>query len=277
MNAAAELFLFLTFFTFMLPLDALPPTACCATLEHHAGGWVMQRWRGLAVVACVVLGMSGAARADWLADAAAAHTRGDYRAEINILKPRADQGNAAAQYRLGLMYHNGQGVAQEYKAAVKCYTQAAEQGHAGAQFVLGTLNLIGQGVSQDYKAAAKWYTLAAEQGHAVAQNNLGHLYDSGEGVSQDYKKAAKWYTLAAEQGDATAQASLGALYHNGYGVVQDYVKAHMWFNISAIERTLPDAAKYRDLVAKQMTAAQIAKAQELATKCVAQRFRNCGS
>ncbi len=103
----------------------------------------MQQWRGLAVVACVVLGMSGAARADWFDDAAAAHARGDYRAMINILKPRADQGNAAAQYILGLAYGSGQGVAQ------------------------------------DYKTAAKWYILAAEQGNTDAQNRLGLMYANG--------------------------------------------------------------------------------------------------
>ena len=44
----------------------------------------MQRWRGLAVLACVVLGMSGAARADWLAYSTADNARGDPRAPTNI-------------------------------------------------------------------------------------------------------------------------------------------------------------------------------------------------
>ncbi len=201
----------------------------------------MQRWRGLAVVACVVLGMSGAARADWLADAAAAHARGDYRAEINILKPRADQGNAAAQYFLGVIHYNGLGV------------------------------------SQDYKTAAKWYTLSAQQGFAFAQYNLALMYDHGQGVAQDYKMALKWYTLASEQGDTNAQNNLGVMYEHGQGVARDYVKAHMWFNISAIDSSSQKAARNRDAIAKKMTSSQIAKAQELAPKCAAQRFKNCGS
>ncbi len=143
----------------------------------------MQRWRGLAVVACVVLGMSGAARADWFDDAAAAHARGDYHTTITILKPRAEQGNAAAQYILGLMHSNGQGVAQDYKTAVKWYTQAAEQGLAVAQYILGVMYANGQGVAQDYKAAVKWFTLAAEQGLADAQNNLGVMYANGQGCA----------------------------------------------------------------------------------------------
>ncbi len=201
----------------------------------------MQQLRDLAVVACVVLGMSGAARADWLDDAAAAHARGDYRAAINIVKPRADQGNAAAQYNLGFMYENGQGVAQDYKAAVK------------------------------------WYTLAAEQGIAGAQYNIALIYDNGKGVAKDYRTAAKWYTLAAEQGSAFAQNNLGVMYEYGQGVAQDYVKAHMWYNIAAIDGSAEKSAPNRDAIGKQMTPAQIARAQELAAKCVAQSFKNCGS
>ena len=40
----------------------------------------------------------------------------------------AEQGNAKAQYNLGLRYENGQGVAQDYGKAVEWYTKAAEQG-----------------------------------------------------------------------------------------------------------------------------------------------------
>jgi len=197
--------------------------------------------RGLAVVACVVLGLSGVARADWRDDARAADARGDYQTEINILKPRAEQGYAAAQFNLGLMYDNGQGVAQDYKVAVK------------------------------------WYTLAAQQGDVDAQYNLGLMYAQGQGVAEDYKAAVKWYTLAAEQGLASAQYNLGVMYDMGQGVAQDYVKAHMWYNIAAIDGSDKKAAPNRDAIAKQMTASQIARAQELASQCIAQKFRNCGS
>jgi TPR repeat protein len=103
------------------------------------------------------------------------------------------------------------------------------------------------------------------------------LYANGQGVAQDYKTTVKWYTLAAEQGLADAQNNLGAMYANGQGVAQDYVKAHMWYNIAAIDGRNKNAAPNRDAIARKMTAAQIARAQELATKCVAQSFKNCGS
>lgn len=68
-------------------------------------------------------------------------------------RKKAEQGDAGAQYDLGLMYDNGQGVAQNYKEAVKWYKHSAEQGHAEAQNALGIVYANGQSVSQDYEEA----------------------------------------------------------------------------------------------------------------------------
>ena len=100
------------------------------------------------------------------------------------------------------------------------------------------------------------------------------MYQTGKDVAQDYKTAVKWYTLAAEQGNAKAQYNLAWMYANGQGVAQDYVKAHTWFNITAIDGDA-DAIKNRDDVAKKMTSAQIEKAQEAASRCIKQNFKNC--
>ena len=78
-----------------------------------------------------------------------AYDRGDYATALREFKPLAEQGDAYAQYNLGVMYDKGQGV------------------------------------PKDYKTAVKWYTLAAEQGDADAQNNLGLMYDEGKGVPQN--------------------------------------------------------------------------------------------
>ena len=108
---------------------------------------------------------------------------------------------------------------------------------------------------------------AAEQGHAAAQRYLGFVYSDGRGVPQDFVEAVRWSRLAAEQGDATAQYSLGALYANGEGVTQDYVEAHKWDNLAASRATGNDREQYteaRDVLARQMTPAQLAEAQKLA-------------
>ena len=57
-------------------------------------------------------------------------------------------------------------------AAVKCLHKAAEQGDADAQFNLGLCYSKGEGVAQDKAAAAKWLRKAAEQGHQAAKEKL---------------------------------------------------------------------------------------------------------
>jgi TPR repeat protein len=162
----------------------------------------------------------------------------------------------------------------DFAAALRLWTPLAEQGDANAQLLLGSIYQKGDGVAQDYNTAVKWYTLSAEQGNISAQVNLGVMYDQGQGVAQDYKTAVKWFTLAAEQGIVLAQSILGVSYADGKGVAQDYVKAHMWLNIAAIDG-YAQAIKGRDIVAEQMTPAQIAEAQKAANRCIKQNFKNC--
>ena len=126
----------------------------------------------------------------------------------------------------------------------------------------------------DFATALRLWKPLAEQGNSSAQYNLGIMYRNGKGVAQDYKTAVKWYTLAAEQGNAAAQSLLGLMYAGGKGVAQDYVKAHMWFNIAAIDGNA-DAIKNRDIVAKLMTPAQLAQAQQLATRCMKSSYKDC--
>jgi TPR repeat protein len=178
----------------------------------------------------------------------------------------AELGDAVAQFNLGLRYYNGQGVLQDYKEAVKWWSKAAEQGHASAQFNLGLRYALGEGVAQDYKEAVKWWRKAAEQGAAHAQYNLGASYANGQGVPKDDKEAVKWYRKAAEQGYASAQYNLGVRYANGQGVTlmaEDHdVNAYAWYNVSSANGA-KNGSNSREMVAKEMTPEQIAKAQEL--------------
>ena len=145
----------------------------------------------------------------------------------------------------------------------------AEQGDAFAQFSLGVMYGNGMGVTQDYKEADKWYRKAAEQGNAEAQFNIGFMHEDGQGVAQDYKEALKWWRKAAEQGERKAQFNLGVMYYKGEGVVQDYKSAHMWFNIAAANGG-SEAVKKRDILAKVMTPSQIEKAQDMAREWMAE-------
>ncbi|MEX4618357.1 sel1 repeat family protein [Haemophilus influenzae] len=116
----------------------------------------------------------------------------------------------------------------DYHTAFKLWLPLAEQGYAGAQFNLGNLYANGQGVKQDDFEAVKWFRKAAEQGYAKAQGRLGNVYSDGIGVKQDDFEAMKWYRKAAEQGDTNAQALLGFAYLLGKGVQVNKSLAKEW-------------------------------------------------
>jgi len=187
----------------------------------------------------------------------------DYKEAMKWYRKAADQGDVEAQYNLGIMYDNGRGVTQDYAEAAKWFRKAADQGYVEAQYNLGNLYREGQGVPQDYGETVRWHRKAADKGYAEAQTNLGTMYDLGLGVTQDYSEAVRWFRKAAEQGQAVAQDKLGVMYMKGLGVPQDYAQAHMWYNLAAAQGQKL-GRKYRDLLAKQMTPAQIAEAQKLA-------------
>ena len=154
------------------------------------------------------------------------------------------------------------GKGAEVEAWTKATFTKAEQGDAFAQWLLGLMYDNGLGVPQDAKEAVKWFRKAAEQGYAPAQYNLGVRYSNGQGVLKDYKEAVKWIRKAAEQGFAEAQNNLGVRYYKGQGVLKDDVNAYAWFNVGSANGS-DKASKNRDLIAKEMTPEQIAEAQEL--------------
>jgi TPR repeat protein len=92
----------------------------------------------------------------------------DYRA-------KAEQGDAAAQYNVGICYKRGLGVAADQVEAVKWFLQAAEHGDVLAQSILGGCYFSGQGVQKDYSEAVKWYRKAAEGGEATAFNAVAWI------------------------------------------------------------------------------------------------------
>ncbi len=128
----------------------------------------------------------------------AAYRKGDYATALRELRPLANQGDAVAQFNLGVSYANGEGVTQDAREAVRWYQKAADQGNANAQFNLGVSYANGEGVTKDARAAVRWYQKAADQGDADAQFNLGWMYRNGQGVTQDAAEAVRWYRRALQ-------------------------------------------------------------------------------
>ncbi len=85
----------------------------------------------------------------------------------------------------------------DYATALQLYRPLAEQGHMLAQFSLGYMYANGEGLPRDFAEAVRWYRKAADQGNAAAMVNLGLKYEQGQGVPQDNVQAYMWYALSA--------------------------------------------------------------------------------
>ena len=163
----------------------------------------------------------------------------------------------------------------DYAKALTEFKPLAEQGNADAQYWLGVMHHFGNGVTQDSAEAARWYQFAAVQGSANAQSSLGLMYSKGEGVNKDYGESFRWHRLAAGQGNSVSQAMLGIAYSYGEGLPQNYIYAHMWSNIAAGNGHY-SARINRDDIAEKMTPLQIEQAQEMAMNCFNSGYVYCG-
>ncbi len=116
----------------------------------------------LVLTIAILLGLAAPAWAGF-AEGVAAYKRGDYETALRELRPLANQGNAEAQFNLGVMYDKGEGVPQDDTEAVKWYRKAAEQGYAEAQYSLGLMYVKGWGVPQGHVRTHMWFNLAASR------------------------------------------------------------------------------------------------------------------
>jgi TPR repeat protein len=161
--------------------------------------------------------------------------RGKTKTMADFLLPKAEKGDAKAQFSLGMIHHLGQGVPKDPTEAAKWLTLAAGGGNSGAQYLLGTLHLAGQGVEENARTAVRWFSEAAKKLHAPSQYQLGLLYLDGKGnVAPDMGRALRWLREAAlDLKYPEAQFSLGMLHAEGRGVERDPARARELLNKAA--------------------------------------------
>jgi hypothetical protein len=145
----------------------------------------------------VALTVGAGARADFQ-DAVDAYNGGNFLYAFDEFRELALNGDAAAQYRLGLMYDKGEGVARDERQAMSWYIRAAGQDDTRAQFAIAEMYSEGRGVRRDDKQAARWYLEAAAHGFSKAQLTVGLMYAKGAGLPQDLVQAYKWLSLAGD-------------------------------------------------------------------------------
>jgi len=152
-----------------------------------------------------------------------------------------------------------------YTKAAESWRPLAESGNPAAQYLLGSLYVEGNGVEQNDATAFLWFQRAANQGDAAAQYNVGASYAGGKGVQKSDVDAAKWFRRAADQGIPFAQLNLGLLYAAGNGVPQDNVEALKWLELAFFGlpagSTRSDVARAMTDVTSKMTREQIDEAK----------------
>lgn len=123
-----------------------------------------------------------------------AYDRGDYPTALKEWLPLAEQGDAGAQFYLGVLYERGEGVPQDYAIARQWYEKAAAQGGAKAQFYLGLLHAYGEGGPQDLVQAHMWYHLAAGNGYKIATGYLDDLANqmTPDQIAEAQRLAQEW-------------------------------------------------------------------------------------
>jgi hypothetical protein len=154
--------------------------------------------------------------------------------DIQVQRKAAEEGDAHAQFDLGLRYESGRGVSKDVAEAIKWFRKAAEQGFDEAQYALGCCYNGDDGYPKDSVEAVKWWGKAGTQGYADAQYCLGLSYFAGEGVAKNPVEAAKWWKKAADQGQADAQYFLGLSYSLGLGVPKIREQAIYWLRKAAV-------------------------------------------
>ena len=133
---------------------------------------------------CLALGSFGIGWSDDFQKGLDAAQRGDYTTALKEWTSLAEQGDAKAQFNLGIMYERGQGVLQDYKTAVKWYILSAEQGYAKAQYNLGVMYALGQGVIADKVYAHMWGNILNSNGHEDGKKIMDYLLKQGMTPSQ---------------------------------------------------------------------------------------------
>ena len=121
---------------------------------------------------------------------------------MDQLRKLAEEGNAVAQFAVGLMHLNGHGA------------------------MIGRLGI--QGVEKDENEARRWFLASAEQGCAWAMFNYAMLCSSKE-------EKFRWLLKAANGGLADAQYALVGHYNNPHTGAQiiDIVEAYKWAMLAA--------------------------------------------
>jgi TPR repeat protein len=168
---------------------------------------------------------------------------------VRALDYAAANGHPIAQWKLGRMFADGEGVKRDPLRAFG-YFSALADAHAddrpgtmlsflvaNAFVSLGGYYLEGipnSRVKADPDRARELFSYAASYfGDREAQYSLARMYLEGNSVPKDPKLAARWLSLAADKGQHLAQAILGDMLIKGTDVTRRSALGLMWLTLAA--------------------------------------------
>ena len=167
---------------------------------------------------------------------------------VHSLEYAAEKGHALAQWKLGRMYAEGDGVTQDDYKAFEYFRRIADN-HADdnpntpqARFVANAFVALGHyylegipktSVKRDPERAREMFNYAASYFRDPdAQYYLARLYLDGTGAPHDPRQAARWFILSAQKGQCRAQAMLGAMLFAGDHVPRQGARGLMWLTLA---------------------------------------------
>ena len=190
---------------------------------------------------------------------------------LNSLQYAAEGGHPVAQWKLGRMYADGDGVIQDDLRAFEYFSRIANA-HAedspsapqaaivaNAFVALGRYYLSGipnSKIKVDTDRAREMFSYAASYfGNADAQYDLARLYLKTPDASRDdFRYGARWLGLAAQKGQHQAQAMLGQMLFNGDRMPPQRPRGLMWLTL-ARDSAAPDEAWIRESYNRAITKA----------------------
>jgi uncharacterized protein len=192
---------------------------------------------------------------------------------VVALEYAAEGGHPVAQWKLGRMYADGDGVVQNDLRAFEYFSRIANQ-HAednpgapqaaivaNAFVALGRYYLSGipnSKVKPDEERAREMFNYAASYfGNADAQYDLARLYFRSAGNSpESFRQGTRWLGLAAQKGQYQAQALLGQMLFNGEQMPPQRARGLMWLTLAR------DSAGADEVWIKESYNRAVAKASE---------------
>lgn len=190
----------------------------------------------------------------------------------STLFAKAEEGDPAAQYALGLAYIEGLEVTENhalglnyltkameanfapafrllgdkmlhskkagegYLMASGLYQKAAELGDARAQYLYGKIMHLSSSSVTTENTSVEWLLLSANNNYSPAYVELGHIYEE----RGNYVRAFDYYLSAQKEDDPEASLALASMYFLGHGTDQDFNVAYKLL-VKAASQSLPIA------------------------------------